>query len=684
VRTESDASDLKLTDRTGLHLVLLVLITSLVYSNTLYNTYHLDSVFRVAQNTEIETFWPPARFFTDVRTGSSIPQIAEYRPMMPLSHSINNEIARVTGTNLLAGYHLGNILIHIGSAIVVYFLFRLLIFNWGSLPPTGSRDIDCRLPAFAGALIFAMHPISGSAVNYIAARDLLLMVLFLTSSMLVYMHMRSRGDTLSGWLISLILLCLAILSKQGAIVAFGLVFLFEWLLMGQRLTSRGLWARTLAFSLPTAAFFISRALWISKQNFEPPLRLPGDLFYPLTMAKAHVFYYGKNIVWPFEMRALAQFDRVENWFDMGATIGVLFILSTLALAWLMRRKRPLIAFAILAYWLFFALTASIFPFRYIVTDYRQYMPLIFLSLFLALLLFSVQKRSLSLGILAVLTAYFSAASYYMNRHWKTEESFWYQSVKYGATALAHNNYARQISRKDPAEAEQHFLEALRQSPNHVYASINLGLFYIKQGRPKEGLALLKRTAHLNPRWALAQYWLAQGLYELNRNDEALAALMQAANLDRRRLQYQYDAAEALQRAGREVESVTYLERITAINPGFQQALFLLGWAHQKQGNRPQAIDEYEQFLKIQPGHVEARFNLAYSLMQESQYEAAVAQFEAVLKLQPEYREAHNHLANCYEALGNRDLAEKHRALYREAPPSAGEPAPGDREPDISI
>jgi len=287
-------------------------------------------------------------------------------------------------------------------------------------------------------------------------------------------------------------------------------------------------------------------------------------------------------------------------------------------------------------------------------------------------------------VLVVLATYFSAASYYMNRHWKTEESFWYQSVRYGATALAHNNYARQISRKDPAAAEQHYLEALRQSPNHVYASINLGMFYINQGRPQEGLALLRNTARLNPRWALTHYWLAQGLYELDRNEEALAALMRAADLDRRRLQYQYDAAEALQRAGREGESVTYLERITAMNPGFEQTLFLLGWAHQKRGNSALAINEYQRFLKMQPEHVEARFNLAYLLMQESQYQAAIAHFEAVLKLQPGYREVHNHLANCYEALGNRDLAERHRALYREAPPPGGERASSGREPDISI
>jgi hypothetical protein len=200
------------------HIALLIVITSLVFSNTLGNTYHLDSVYRVANNTEINKFWPPDRFFTDVRTGSTIPQIAEYRPMSPLTHAINSEIAKATGTSKLAGFHVGNITIHIGSAILVYFLFCLLLNNWGRTTNPKPPAIHHSQQAFIAALIFAVHPIAGSAVNYIAARDLLLMVFFFIASILVYFGMRRTGDTLSGWSISLLLLCLAILSKQAAIV----------------------------------------------------------------------------------------------------------------------------------------------------------------------------------------------------------------------------------------------------------------------------------------------------------------------------------------------------------------------------------------------------------------------------------------------------------------------------------
>lgn len=648
-----------------LHVALLISITSIVFSNTLDNTYHLDSIFRVQGNTEIDEFWPPARFFTDIRTGSSIPQIAEYRPMMPLSHAINSEIAKATDTLKLTGFHVGNIAIHIGSAVLVYFLFCVLICNWGRIPESEPQVMHYSQPAFAAALMFAVHPIAGSAINYIAARDLLLMVFFFLASMLVYVGMRRKGDTVSGWLSSLLLLSLAILSKQAAIVGFGLVFLFEWILTNAKLRNSGIWARTMLFSVPTAAYFLLRWVWITKQSTEASLRIPADIYYPLSMAKAHVFYYMRNFVWPFELRALARFDMVESFVDPGALVGLLFIISSLAIAWLLRKKNPLISFAILAYWLLFALTASIFPFRYVVTDYRQYLPLLFLCLIVSLVCFSWRQRTIPVILLAAMALYFSLSSYHINQHWKTEESFWQQSVRYGAVALAHSNYALVVGKKDEELAEKHYLEALRQKPSHVYANINLGMLYIHQQRTQEGLKLLKQMVARNPKWALTHYWLSRGLKLLDQKEESLKELRRAADLDPRRLQYQYEAAEALQAKGDKSASIPYLERLININPDYQLAGFMLGFAYQKLNDNQRAISEYNRFLATHPGHAQGHFNIAYVLMEEGECSAAIAHFETVLTINPQYREVHLHLSKCYQSLGDEFKAAKHEMIYKQ-------------------
>jgi len=649
--------------RCCIHIYLLILITSLVFSNTLDNAYHLDSIYRVENNTEINKFWPPVRFFTDARTGSSIPQIDEYRPMMPLSHAINNEIARATGTNRLAGYHVGNILIHIGSGILAYFLLGFLIKNWRPETNPNKRAVHHSHQAFAAALIFAVHPISGSAVNYIAGRDLLLMVFFLLASLLIYFRMRMHRDTVQGWFFSLLLLSFAILSKPAAILGFAMVFLFEWVLLEKKLWDWRLWARTALFSIPTIAYFLLRWLWVTKQNPDDSLKIPKNIYFPITMAKAHLFYYLRNFAWPFEMRALAKFDLVNNIFDPAALAGVLFIVSTLVMAWLLRKRNPLICFAILAYWLLFSLEGSIFPFKYPVTDYRQYAPFIFLCLIVSLACFSFRRRAISVALLAGMVLYFSISSYQINRHWKTEESFWRQSVLYGGVALSHVNYARQISWRDPGLAEQHYLMALKQDPTNIYANINFGLLYIQQKRPQEGLALLRKMVELNPRWALSHYWLARGLILVHRKSEYLAELRRAADLDHRQLQYQYEAAQALQDARDWAASIPYLERVVNFNPDYDLSGFLLGFAYQELGQNERAIREYERFLVNHPEHVQTHFNLAYALMVENKCDAAIEHFKTVLALQPQYREAHLHLSTCYRAVGDTPRAAENERIY---------------------
>jgi len=477
------------------------------------------------------------------------------------------------------------------------------------------------------------------------------MVFFFVASMLVYFSMRRTGDTVYGWLFSLLLLSLAILSKQVAIMGFGLIFLFDWILVGVKLRDWRLWARTALFAFPTVAYFLFRSLWIVHQNGEASIRTVKGIVYPLTMLDAHLFYYLRNFVWPFEMRALAKVEMIESIFSPSAMLGLIFVLSTLVIAWFMRKRQPLLAFSILAYWLLFALTSSVFPFRYVVTDYRQYLPLVFLSLTITIFVSSLRKIQ-SVIFLSSLVLYFSISSYYINKHWKTETSFWKQSVAYGADALAHQNYGLAIVGTNPELAEFHYKEAIKQNPTHIYANINLGLLHIRRGKKEEGLRRLQRMVTLNPTWALSHYWLSEGLKIAGQKDEALKELLRAADLDKRSLKYQYKAARALQKVGNLKEAIIYFERIIKLSPNYKLTGFWLGFAYQKAGQSQIAIDTYNRFLMHSPDHVQTHFNLAYELMNQNDCKTAIEHYEKVLELRPSYREANKHLARCHRELGN--------------------------------
>ncbi len=651
------------------HLLVLILVTSVVFSNTLDNDYHLDSIPRVKENTEIETIRPISRFFTDVNTGSTVKTIAEYRPLMPLSNAINIKIARATGVKRLTGLHLGNIAIHIGTVVLVYFLFCLLLGNWGRSPAVGVKPVHYSHQAFAAALIFAIHPIAGSAVNYIAARDLLLMVFFFVASLLVYFSMRKTGDSMSAWVSSLLLLSLGILSKPIAILGFGIVFLFEWIIIEAKLRDWKLWARVALFSIPTLIYFSPRLQWtVSKVpveglNLRREIVVTQDFNYPFTMLDVHLFYYLRNFFWPFEMRTLPGIVKLKSILEPGALLGLLFILCSLLIAWYFRKRNPLIAFSILAYWLLFSITSSIFPFKEVVMDYRQYLPSIFLCLIVVIACFHLKPPVVPLVILTSLTMYFSLSSYHINEHWKTEESFWYQSVKYGSVATAHNNYGLAIVEKNPQLAEWHYLRALELNPTHFFA-INLGMLYIDQKKTDKGLAVLRKLVDQKPNQPVVHYWLSRGLHDAGQKEESLAELKFAADLDPRILQYQYEAAEALQAAGYHEVSIDYLQRLLKYNSDYVLARFRLGYAYQKGGQYQLAMNEYKEFLLKNPENARARFNLAYTYLLVDDCKMAIRHGRTVLELAPGHNSVHLLLSRCYRKLGEQTMALKHEKLYK--------------------
>jgi tetratricopeptide (TPR) repeat protein len=702
-----------------------VILTAAVYSNTLRNSYHLDSSFRIADNAALERVWPPSRFFTDIHTGSSIPQLAEYRPLMPLSHSLDVAVSKALGVDRLVIFHLSNLFVHLASVLLLYLVFCDLLRRWSRLE-LGENWI--RNIAFGASLIFAIHPVSGVTVNYLANRDLLLMVLFQTAALGVYIRMRRGGDSVSGWCATIALLTLALFSKLNAVVFFALVWFFEVLLARTRWSDWRLWARAGSFFLLAGAFlFLNNALL-----FEPPIEvsarsgvqvtasrsavvlaaglpittslevsagtalastalqsdprieekpavkehplgsrlvrlgpylLPDRDVYIMTMGKVHLFHYARNFVWPFRMRPLPKIEMVESLTDGKALLGGSFILATLVLAWTLRRRSPVAAFSILAYWVLFSVTSSIFPLQEVVRDYRQYPSLPFLCLTLGTALSFARSRPARWRAAAIITLaatiYFASSTYVGNTWWRTEESLWRRSTALGGDAMAHVNLALTLAASDPDLAERHYLHALREQPTNIYALINLGLLTIEQGRPESGLLLLRQAVAAGPEWALAHYYLAVGLWRLGRPEEALGPVQRAAQLNRYRIDYQYRAAQALQLAGKTEESLPYLAQVTDLNPDYLDAQFLLGWARQQHGDLVGAVAAYRRFLRGQPNHLETRLNLGISLRQQGACDEAVEHFEHVLALEPNQAAARRHLNDC-----RRELAENEKVADR--------------------
>jgi tetratricopeptide (TPR) repeat protein len=509
----------------------LLVVPLLVFANTLRNGYHLDDFYRIVNNPHILNLADPWRFFEDPETSSSLPTIVQYRPLMPLTFALGRSVGGALGLEPLVVDHLGTLCFHL---LTVQLAFGWL---WRMLQLSGEpADRAVRLAGWA-TLTYAVHPVIGVPVNYLCSRDLLLMQLFALAALNAWSRYRlAQRDPATArraprWAAaSVALVFISMLAKQNA-VALPLVLLaFELLILRAPVRRLATYRGPVLFAVAVAAFFVWTELVIGFSDADQ-LSFEREFWeYPATMARAHLSYYLRNALWPFEMRMLPDLAAAGSPFELGTVVGALCIAATLVYAWVRRISHPVLSFCILAYWLMFAVTSSIRPFRYLAMDYRQVPSLLYLCLILAWVLEEARERWGESHLHLIVVAYFSVASISINEHWKDGAALWGQAVRTGTRAQGHVNYGLAIRTSDPQEALRHFAIALEEGEN-IFARINRGITLLDLGRTTEGLESLNRATRVAPGRSLTWYWLSRGHMRTGSSQLALGPAKEAVRLE---------------------------------------------------------------------------------------------------------------------------------------------------------
>ncbi|HIG11454.1 MAG: tetratricopeptide repeat protein [bacterium] len=664
----SDPSSLKVREASTWW-ALIVIFPGIVFWNSLHGEFHLDDIYRIANNTGLNAWWPPWRHFLDPSTSATLPGLVQFRPFLPLCLSTNGALGNLLGIERLMSLHLGNLAIHILGVGLLYLLLRELLEHWGRQTRTPREAARI---AVVGALLFGVHPVAGVSVNYLCGRDVLLMLAFLLAAFLSYVRLRRLGGTPWRWIVCALLLTGAQLSKANALAAPLLILCFEFTLGGQNFLSKKAWLR----ALPALVVLLSiQAYTILVLDFSDASKLlvdRGGVFeYPLTQFRMHLVWYGRNLVWPFYMRAEPLVEASRSLFEAGVLAGIALVAGSLTWLWRQRHRRPLMAFSLGAYWVLFSVTSSVLPMRRLVTDYRQVPSLAFGVLFFVLAGNALLRGRWRVALAVVALAWFGGTSVYMNRHWRTEESFWLHSVELGAGSQAHLNYGFSICRRDPALAEEHYLHALEMEPGNVWVMINLGILRIRTGDPEDGLALVRRAVSRVPTWAVAHYWFSIALSRTKLWEESAVEARVAVELDGRNQRYkdqrikaQYALAFAHYRAEEYTLALDAVRILHEFKPSYSDSkfleAFLLGWLDQPQA----AVAAYEEFLGERPDHAQAHYNLGLIFVGQAEVQRAILEFQRVLEIDPAFRLAHMRLATCYADAGDDEASALHAELYR--------------------
>jgi protein O-mannosyl-transferase len=538
----------------------IVLAGALTYANSLSGPLLFDDQSAILDNPQIRHLWPLLDALTGPRHG-----VLTSRPIVNFSFAINYAIGGLS----VRGYHVGNVGLHILSALVLFAIVRATL----ATPKLRDRFAAASYGlALASALVWMVHPLQTESVDYVTQRTELMMGLFYLLTL--YFSIRAAGARApERWQAAAIVSCLvgmgckeSMVTVPVIIVLYDRIFIFDSL--------RAAWrSRKTLYGGLALAWIEFAALMITSQPKSVGFSAGVSPWTYLLNQAPMIVQYLKLTVWPHALvldyglpRQLALTDVLAQ----GALVVALVVLSGLALA-----LRPTIGF--LGAWFFITLApaSSIVPIATEVgAERRMYLPLAGLVVLAVIgayqLLAKAGRRTVGpAAVVAVSLVVFALA---------------------GATATRNHDYASGVT----------LLQTAVDRWPHGRARFNLATVLKEQGRNDEAMAQLRAAVTDNPD---AQYVLGSELYDRGEFDDAIAELH-----------------AFIARVGNDPAS-TY-RTVAARN--------LVALSLAQQGKLAEAVEEFHVALRMDPRNPDLHGNLGFLLLQQNNFAGARQQYEEYL------------------------------------------------------
>jgi hypothetical protein len=291
----------------------------------------------------------------------------------------------------LIWFRLGNLALHLLTAITLFFLLRRLFQQALCHDGDGNETLSPHWLAFFGALLFSLHPASVYATAYLNQRSMLMATLFAVLTWRLFLEGLIRENY--RWLLaSAVTYLLAAFSKEHAImtpaVSITLLFLVNGSSIRQRLML--IWPTLALYGLVGGCvIFLVKSQNILGQAYQPtagtlmPLLGPevnNEYAYPLSMLTESFLFFKYLWIWIVPSPEWMAVDmpqvfaqRLWSWpFWAGLTGFILYPILAIGLL-LQRGLKGLLGFALLCPWLLFATELSTIRIVDTFVIYRSYL-----------------------------------------------------------------------------------------------------------------------------------------------------------------------------------------------------------------------------------------------------------------------------------------------------------------------
>ena len=448
----------------------------------------------------------------------------------------------------LSGFHLTNVLLHVASGVLLYFLLRrLLIPLWNSAQKSVATP---EVAAFLVAFLWMVHPTHSAAIDYISGRADSLAFLFASAGWLMVLaarQMEKRPGRIATYFLSIVCGLLALCSRESAAIWVGLfilhLFLFEKAISRRaKLISLG-WCFALL-----ATYAGLRQLPDPRETATPSHEFTGPMRSVL-MLRA-LGDYGRLMIFPTNLHMErtvidpGNYQTHDSWRKSAGSeylsllgLGVVVAMTYGACRIGQGQKIRVLG----AVWFFFAYlpTSNLFDLNATVAEHWLYLPSVGFLIFLAgcVVDLPLRFRQLSLPIAGLAIVALSWQSLSRSADWVDPETFYKKTLAAGgrSTRIAVNLGQIYSQKGRYAEAEKMFRKVLLISPDYPFARNDLAEALYQQGKTAEakGLFTLTRdeapkTRLIYPRTWIAILGLAQVRHHEKDDDAALAILKKAS------------------------------------------------------------------------------------------------------------------------------------------------------------
>ena len=600
---------MRLTRRIALILLFLTIV--LIYLNSFDAAWHLDDRPNILNNrglhiTNLQPGSLMRTFFTSPDSGGTINNRL-YRPIPCLTFAINWYF----GKDRVFGYHVVNVLVHFLTAYLLFLTILNILKSPNLINPYQGKE---PFIAFLTAVLWAINPVQVQAVTYIVQRMASMAAMFYILG--IYFYIKTRQNQYPLKRILLLFSCVlsfifALGSKQNTATLPFALLLIE-IICFQDLNSQGVRRAFFGGSIAGGVLLVVLSVWLFVPG-NPFLLIEGfqsrpfSLYERLLTEPRIVLFYLSLIFYPLPYRLSIEHDITisTSLFEPWTTFpAILFHLVLIGIGLSQIKKRPLLALAILFFYLNHVIESTIIPLE-LIFEHRNYLPSLFLFLPVAagfkklLDIYQAKNkvfRSVLLYSSVLIIIIIGAGTYIRNMAWATERTLWE--------------------------------DAIHKAPNSHRPLHNLAwAYYTKIGQYDKAIELYKKSLDLRT----------------NNNFANPIALSNLALLYVQKKNYE-KATELWQNA---------LERLP--DDDVIRHRYVIGLIEMKNWNA--ALDNLNQLMIRHPAHFDFNYLKGYVLLNQNQYDAALQYFEQCLNLVAENQQALIGAGICNNLMGHYERAE---------------------------